>query len=159
MNDEHELLYKLSKKAGKIVQLETTISTEETLTPELMKAEAFQIGLYGAGGQYLPHLDSLSEELSYSRVWGPNHFWIGNRIATVMFYLSDVVGGFTAFSNMGVAVKPIKGSAVLWYNLDKFGNPDWLTLHGGCPTALGIKWVSNKWIRQGAQIWKKPCPV
>jgi hypothetical protein len=21
----------------------------------------------------------------------------------------------------------------------------------------GIKWVSNKWIREGAQIWKRPC--
>ena len=41
------------------------------------------------------------------------------RIATVMFYLSDLVGGYTAFPNMGVAVPPRAGSAVFWYNLDR----------------------------------------
>ena len=40
------------------------------------------------------------------------------RIATVMFYLSDLVGGFTAFPAMGVALKPSEGSAVLWFNTD-----------------------------------------
>ena len=33
------------------------------------------------------------------------------------------------------------------------------SLHGACPTALGIKWVSNKWIREGAQIIRRPCPA
>ena len=35
-----------------------------------------------------------------------------------MFYLSDLVGGFTAFPAMGVALKPSEGSAVLWFNTD-----------------------------------------
>ena len=37
-----------------------------------------------------------------------------------MFYLSDLVGGFTAFPNMGVAARPSAGSAVFWYNLDRW---------------------------------------
>ena len=45
--------------------------------------------------------------------------WVGNREATVLFYLSNVLGGFTAFPDMGVAVKPRAGSAVFWYNLDR----------------------------------------
>ena len=45
--------------------------------------------------------------------------WVGNREATVLFYLSNVLGGFTAFPDMGVAVKPSAGSAVFWYNLDR----------------------------------------
>lgn len=77
-----------------------------------------------------------------------------------MFYLSDLVGGFTAFPVMGVAARPRAGSAVFWYNLDRRQHEkDYRSLHGACPTSLGIKWVSNKWIRQGAQIWAKNCPV
>ena len=81
------------------------------------------------------------------------------RIATVMFYLSNLVGGFTAFPNLGVAARPREGTAVFWYNLDMEGVGSELSLHGACPTALGIKWVSNKWIREGAQINRRPCPA
>ena len=31
------------------------------------------------------------------------------------------------------------------------------SLHGGCPALLGVKWVSNKWVREGAQLWVRPC--
>ena len=82
-----------------------------------------------------------------------------SRIATVMFYLSNLVGGFTAFPNLGVAARPREGTAVFWYNLDEEGVRSAHSLHGACPTALGIKWVSNKWIRDGAQIIRRPCPA
>ena len=35
-----------------------------------------------------------------------------------MFYLSSLVGGFTAFPKLGVAARPREGTAVFWYNLD-----------------------------------------
>ena len=42
-----------------------------------------------------------------------------------MFYLSDLVGGFTAFPAMGVAARPSEGSAVFWFNTDLgVGNRD-----------------------------------
>ncbi|TRY69748.1 hypothetical protein DNTS_035423, partial [Danionella cerebrum] len=48
--------------------------------------------------------------------------------------MSDVEkGGATAFTTIGVAVKPKKGSAVFWYNLHKNGQVDMKTLHAGCP--------------------------
>ena len=77
----------------------------------------------------------------------------------MMFYLSSLVGGFTAFPNLGVATRPRTGTAVFWYNLDEEGVRSHHSLHGACPTALGIKWVSNKWIRDGAQIIRRPCPA
>ena len=161
-DQEDELLYKLSKKTGKVVQMETT-RPEEEMAPGIqwrfVEAEAWQMGLYGPGGHYLPHFDAFDTNLLPPDVWGTNKLWVGNRIATVMFYLSDLIGGSTAFPNMGVAATPRKGTAVFWYNLDKDGRRDDLSLHGACPTALGIKWVSNKWIREGAQLWKKPCLV
>jgi len=159
-DQEHPLLHKLSKKTGKIVQLETTRPDEE-MAPgkqwKFVEAEAWQMGLYGPGGHYLPHYDAFDSNLLPPDVWGADRLWVGNRIATVMFYLSDLVGGSTAFPKLGIAATPSKGSAVFWYNLHKDGRRDDLSLHGACPTALGIKWVSNKWIREGAQIWKMPC--
>ena len=72
-----------------------------------------------------------------------------------MYYLSPVVGGSTLFPR--VSVSPELGSAVFWFNLDSRGAKDSRMEHGACPTALGVKWVSNKWISEGAQIWRRPC--
>ena len=159
-DQEDDLLYKLSKKTGKFAQLETTRPKEE-MAPgvhiRFVESEPWQIGLYGPGGHYLPHFDAFDPTLMPPGVWSTNKLWVGSRIATVMFYLSDLIGGNTAFPKMGLAASPRKGTAVFWYNLYKDGNRDEISLHGACPTALGIKWVSNKWIREGAQLWKMPC--
>ncbi len=50
-------------------------------------------------------------------------------------------GGYTAFTNAGTFTKPVKGSAVFWYNLLENGEPDRRTHHGACPVILG----GNKW--------------
>ena len=36
--------------------------------------------------------------------------------------------------------------------LARFGTRHALSRHGACPTWLGIKWVCNKWIREGEQV-------
>ena len=104
-----------------------------------------------------------------------------------IFQLNDVErGGATAFPRAGVAVRPTKGGAAFWYNLKRSGKPDPMTLHGACPVLLGHKWgkrtityfviiqrkciiiiscilfkliVSNKWIRETAQTFHRPCTL
>ena len=71
--------------------------------------------------------------------------------------LSNLVGGGTAFPKIGVVARHSKGSAVFWYNLHRDGGRDNLSLHGACPVVMGVKWVSNKWIREGEQVWRRPC--
>ncbi|KAL0699393.1 hypothetical protein Bca4012_055515 [Brassica carinata] len=46
----------------------------------------------------------------------------------------------------GIAVKPRKGDALLFFNLHEDATPDTLSLHGGCPVIEGEKWSATKWI-------------
>ncbi|RXN15121.1 prolyl 4-hydroxylase subunit alpha-1-like protein [Labeo rohita] len=66
-----------------------------------------EIQNYGIGGRYEPHYDAWKSDVE--------------------------IGGATVFPQVGIALKPITGSAVFWYNLHKNGNVDWFTEHAGCP--------------------------
>ncbi|XP_037997322.1 prolyl 4-hydroxylase subunit alpha-1 isoform X3 [Motacilla alba alba] len=81
---------------------------------DVSTAEELQVANYGVGGQYEPHFD-------FGRKDEPDAFkelGTGNRIATWLFYMSDVsAGGATVFPEVGASVWPRKGTAVFWYNL------------------------------------------
>ena len=101
---------------------------------------------YGIGGQYEPHYD-------YSR--RENDLYNNRRIATWLSYLSTVEqGGGTVFTNAGVHVRSIRGTAVFWYNLLPNGSGDTRTRHAACPVLKGNKWVSNKWIHEFGNEFK-----
>uniref|UniRef100_A0A673K9Y6 Prolyl 4-hydroxylase subunit alpha-1 n=1 Tax=Sinocyclocheilus rhinocerous TaxID=307959 RepID=A0A673K9Y6_9TELE len=121
---------------------------------DVKTAEELQVANYGVGGQYEPHFD-------FGRKDEPDAFkelGTGNRIATWLFYMSDVTaGGATVFPEVGAVVKPMKGTAVFWYNLFSSGEGDYSTRHAACPVLLGNKWVSNKWIHERGQEFRRPC--
>lgn len=122
-------------------------------TPETA-SEHFQVANYGIGGLYKTHTDSTVNREDTD----PWMLHIGDRIATLMVYLTDVeAGGATVFPNAGVTCWPRKGSAAFWWNLYKNGEPDLTTIHGACPVLHGSKWVSNKWIRQYDQMFVAKC--
>ena len=79
----------------------------------------------------------------------------------MMIYLSTVVlGGGTAFPAAGVHTEAVRGNAVLWKNMYlSSGHPDRLAIHGGCPVAVGSKWVTNKWIHWYDQADTYKCPL
>ena len=49
----------------------------------------------------------------------------------------------------------IKPSSALL--LPRAGTRDPRSLHGACPSCLGVKWVANKWVREGSQWRRRPC--
>ncbi len=49
-------------------------------------------------------------------------------------------GGRTAFPLLGISIKPVKNSAVLWYTNLKNGQIDDWMLHAACPVIKGHKW-------------------
>ena len=65
-----------------------------------------KVGVYSPGGHYLPHHDDF--EVLDPQSMTHDGTWVGNRVATVMVYLSDVQAGYTAFPSLKIAAKPKK---------------------------------------------------
>ncbi|RXG57262.1 Prolyl 4-hydroxylase subunit alpha-2 [Armadillidium vulgare] len=84
------------------------------------------------------------EKYSYFQMIKPN----GERMATLMYYLSDVLrGGRTVFTKLGFGVEPEKGAALLWFSLFNDGSVDLRGEHSGCPLMEGLKWVNNYYLK------------
>ncbi|XVF59846.1 hypothetical protein PTKIN_Ptkin07bG0308300 [Pterospermum kingtungense] len=121
--------------------------------------EGLQILHYEVGQKYEPHYDYFLEDFSTRNG--------GQRIATVLMYLSDVEeGGETVFpaakgnisavpwwnelsecGKGGLSVKPKMGDALLFWSMKPDASLDPSSLHGGCPVIRGNKWSSTKWMR------------
>ncbi|CAG9578884.1 unnamed protein product [Danaus chrysippus] len=139
-DEESAIVARVSRRVAHITGLSMTT------------AEELQVVNYGIGGHYDPHFDfARKEENAFEK-------FNGNRIATVLFYMSDVAqGGATVFTELGLSVFPRRGSAVFWLNLHPSGEGDLATRHAACPVLRGSKWVCNKWIHQGGQELIRPC--
>ncbi|PNG99841.1 Prolyl 4-hydroxylase subunit alpha-1 [Tetrabaena socialis] len=124
-----------------------------------------QVLRYVNGQKYDAHWDWFDEK----EINGSSS---GNRMATVLMYLSDVdpaAGGETALplamplddaaqsvegrgfstcaARMGISVRPKKGDVLLFWDMDPGGSiPDRHALHASCPTFAGTKWTATKWI-------------
>lgn len=120
--------------------------------------EGLQVLHYKVGQKYEPHYDYFLDEFNTKNG--------GQRIATVLMYLSDVEeGGETIFpaaegnissvpwwnelsecGKRGLAVKPQMGDALLFWSMHPDGTLDPSSVHGGCPVIKGNKWSSTKWM-------------
>jgi prolyl 4-hydroxylase len=110
------------------------------------RGEGLQLLRYDSGNEYRPHYDWFNPALP-----GPRKHLErgGQRVATIIMYLSDVEqGGATSFPNIGLQVQPKKGNAVFFANTDAYGTPDQKTLHAGEPVLKGVKFIATKWLRE-----------
>ncbi|KAK3612443.1 hypothetical protein CHS0354_032053 [Potamilus streckersoni] len=103
----------MANKLSKRVEFITGLSTQQY--PLVSHAEFFQIVNYGSGGMYEEHLDPFGYLMSYGRAFRPadppDLQGSGDRIATWLYYLSDVkAGGATVFTNLNVTVPVVKVS-------------------------------------------------
>ncbi|XP_042142857.1 prolyl 4-hydroxylase subunit alpha-1 [Ixodes scapularis] len=124
----------------------------------MSEAEQYQLANYGIGGHYVPHHDYLEGSIpSCNDVSSPKRI-LGDRMATLMIYMSDVEeGGATVFPHLGVRVSPKKGVALFWWNIKSSWEGDPLTLHAGCPVLYGSKWIANKWFGSYSNVFRMPC--
>lgn len=120
-------------------------------------AEGMQVLRYVNGQKYEPHHDYFSHPERDQNG--------GNRLATVLMYLTDVEeGGETVFPHVpklphqtlengwsncslqGLSLKPKKGDATLFWSIRPDGTFDYKSLHGSCPVIKGEKFSATKWI-------------
>ncbi|PKU63960.1 prolyl 4-hydroxylase [Dendrobium catenatum] len=120
--------------------------------------EGIHVLHYERGQKYETHPDYFVDKFNQENG--------GNRMATVLMYLSNVrKGGETVFpyaeaantqpkdetysecARNGFAVKPKKGDALLFfsYHINATVNPR--SVHRSCPVIEGEKWAATRWIR------------
>uniref|UniRef100_A0A8D0BHP0 Prolyl 4-hydroxylase subunit alpha-3 n=1 Tax=Salvator merianae TaxID=96440 RepID=A0A8D0BHP0_SALMN len=154
--------YRISKSAWlketvdpAIAVLDRRIEALSGLNTRPPYAEYLQVVNYGLGGHYEPHFDHAT-----SRKSPLYRMKSGNRIATLMLYLTSVeAGGSTAFIYANFSIPVVKNAALFWWNLHRNGEGNEDTLHAGCPVLLGDKWVANKWFHEHGQEFRRPCSI
>ncbi|CAI5963282.1 unnamed protein product [Closterium sp. NIES-65] len=136
-----------------VKRIEERIAAFSNVPPQ--NGELIQILKYEHGQHYLPHPDYFSDQVNVRRG--------GQRVATMLMYIeAPEDGGQTIFPNAGgsskcecggemkegICVRPVKGDAVLFWNVDFEGKVDPKSLHGSCDVLKGEKWSATKWMRQ-----------
>jgi prolyl 4-hydroxylase len=107
--------------------------------------EQLQVVRYEPGQQYKAHWDACWEDHKCGEFMKMG----GQRYATFLLYLNDdFEGGETEFPYRNIKVKPEKGKAALFFNLER-NNKNKLekSYHAGLPPTSGIKWMCNVWVR------------
>lgn len=134
----------MDRKNPLVRSVESKITSLVGIDPTL--GETMQGQHYSVGQQFKPHNDYFHRNTSY---WEETQKLGGQRTWTVMVCLNDVEeGGQTNFPRAGICLKPRRGNAILWNNLDRAGEPNPLTLHQGMPVLRGMKYIITKWYRE-----------
>ena len=106
--------------------------------------EILQVLNYKNGQEFIPHTDGFSGKFDACG------FEQASRQATIFCYLNDVAeGGSTNFPEIGLAIQPKKGTAVIHFPADVELREDTRTLHQGSP-AVDEKWLLTTW------VWNRP---
>ena len=100
--------------------------------------------LYEPGQFFKEHCDWFEGE-SYI-----NHaLSSGNRTHTFMIYLNEPEdGGETNFPELNQSIKPKRGMALVWENLNEDGSGNTDFLHEGSEVKLGKKYIITSWWRE-----------
>lgn len=113
-------------------------------------AESLNITQYNIGDYYKPHTDLLRPGTEPDNPVYKEFNALGQRTVSVLIYLNDVEdGGETEFPFLGYKVYPRKGSALMFYNVDKKFLENDSTMHTGCEVRKGTKYIALKMFRQG----------
>lgn len=138
----------LKKNQNQIIQdIEHRASLITNNHPDTI--EPLQVVRYEKGQQYKPHYDFFVPGAAGTKEAIEKS---GQRTSTLFVYLNDLLpnemSGHTEFPKLNLKIKPERGMAVWWQNIDKNGNLDYNTLHAGNPPDFSTKWGANIWFRE-----------
>ena len=132
----------IGKSTDKIIKILEDRACEYVNLPTT-HLEPMQVVVYEKGQKYNPHYDFFANDST--------EISKGNRNKTILVYLNDIPensGGCTIFPKINLKVKPKKGDAIYFENMN--GNDvDYNTLHAG-EEILGdhTKYAINIWFRE-----------
>jgi prolyl 4-hydroxylase len=139
------------RRAAALLQIDESLLQASSMGDDVhahqhATAESLQIVNYQQGQSYSAHHDFVYPPVS--------HRLQPTRFATLLFYLNDdYEGGRTVFPRAvnahhheGISIEPVRGTAVLFYNMLPDGNVDDLSQHTGEPVVSGEKFIGNLWI-------------
>lgn len=123
---------------------------EDLLHWPAIRGEGLQVLQYGKGEEYRPHYDFFDpKNENYQNNVGKG----GQRVGTLLMYLSDVeAGGGTSFPKINLEVRPKKGMALYFGNTKFDGSIEPLSLHAGMPVIKGTKFLATKWLRTNPYV-------
>jgi hypothetical protein len=108
--------------------------------------EAPSVLHYAPGEQIRDHYDFVDPQSvdDYAGEMARN----GQRRVTFLLYLNDDYdGGETNFPRLGLQYKGRCGEGIYFVNSLADDAPDLRTLHAGCPTTRGEKWIITQFVR------------
>ncbi|XP_066954637.1 prolyl 4-hydroxylase subunit alpha-2-like [Macrobrachium rosenbergii] len=152
-NVTHSVIDDIERRAEMFSGL---LSHSKVRNPDEIDPEPLKVRSYGACGDFGVHTDTyyIHNGNSSTNITDPRP----ERLATVIFYLNDVLeGGSTVFLECGVVVTPKKGSALLFHNVKKNGDFENRSIHGSCPLTVGNKWVAVKWFSDKYNFLTRQC--
>lgn len=139
-----DLARKLQTRAKQVFAVERWSPTGILPGPNQVCFEALQVAVYQEGEHFLSHEDGFPQAVVES-----NGF---QRVATVLLYLNDVeVGGRTRFDFLNLAVKPKKGTVLLFFPGFSSCESDPRSVHTA-EDAVDEKWVCQQWIARGMPV-------
>lgn len=95
----------------------------------------FQVTSYPEGIGYKTHTDCILNNQDKR-----------DRFGTILVYLQDVEeGGQTEFPELGISVKPRKGRAIVWNNMNSRGNCEPVSVHEAAAVKNGHKYIIQRW--------------
>ena len=121
-----------------------------TVGSPIRNQEPPQVLHYAEGEQYTPHWDYFDPSVAAYR----QHIeWGGQRICTALVYLNaGFEGGETGFPRLDAKLKANAGGLLTFRNVTPDGAVDPRTLHEGCATTRGEKWLLSVWIRDREHV-------
>ena len=132
----------------RLLDLDVRVSNCINLHPSL--GEPFEFEYFQSGEYFKKHTDYFSP---YNlQEYGEHVIGKGQRTMTFTIFLNTPeVGGETFFTTLNKKIKPKKGMALIWNNLNEDGSPNELTLHEELPVLKGYKSMITKWFRDRGQ--------
>lgn len=162
--DKHSVESTVTKGGERTVTAHRTSSTcyfhkyDTRLTDELEARIADIVGIdpgygehiqgqkYEPGQYFREHTDFFTPNSETYKTFTQNG---GQRTYTIMVYLNTVFeGGETVFPELEIAIRPVRGLALIWNNLLLNGKENFHTVHRAQPPKITNKYVLTKWYRK-----------